>query len=105
MYMETLWAPNTTSYNTIVKEGIMLSDNTLIKGFPSYLTDTSIVWLTLSELSFFQLPLLKTALKEWLTRFAEVLDFGLSEKGWLLCRWWLCHYYNPSRHNCQLDHP
>lgn len=30
-YMETLWAHNTASYNTIVNEGIMLSDNTFVK--------------------------------------------------------------------------
>ncbi|EPB83935.1 hypothetical protein HMPREF1544_09325 [Mucor circinelloides 1006PhL] len=80
VFMETLWAHNTASYNTIVNEGIMLSDNTFIKGFPSYSADSSIVRLTLSGLPFLQLPLLKAALKSWLTRFGEVLDYGLSKK-------------------------
>ncbi|CEP15620.1 hypothetical protein [Parasitella parasitica] len=73
-------APNTVSYNTIVNEGILLSDNTFVKGFPSCPADSSIVRLTLSGLPFLQLPLLKKDLKAWLTRFGEVLDFSLSKK-------------------------
>ncbi|KAI8647285.1 hypothetical protein BD408DRAFT_479392 [Parasitella parasitica] len=42
VFMETLWAHSTASYNTIVNEGIMLSDNTFIKRFPSYSADASI---------------------------------------------------------------
>ncbi|KAL9536471.1 hypothetical protein MBANPS3_012627, partial [Mucor bainieri] len=80
VFMETLWAPNTASYNAIVHEGIMLSDNTFIKGFPSYSADASIVRLSLSGLPFLQLRLLKKSLHDWLTRFGEVLDFGLSKK-------------------------
>ncbi|GAN10832.1 hypothetical protein MAM1_0410d10382 [Mucor ambiguus] len=77
---ETLWAPNTASYNTIVNEGIMLPDNTFVKGFPSYSADASIVRLTLSGLPFLQLRLLKQSLNDWLARFGKVLDFGLSKK-------------------------
>ncbi|KAI8636570.1 hypothetical protein BD408DRAFT_326933, partial [Parasitella parasitica] len=79
-YMETLWAPHSASYNTIVKEGIMLSDNTFIKGFPSYSADSSIVRLSLSGLPFLQLPILKKDLVKRLQRFGKVLDFGLSKK-------------------------
>ncbi|CEP08993.1 hypothetical protein, partial, partial [Parasitella parasitica] len=80
VYMETLWAPSTASYNKIVNEGIMLSDNTFIKGFPSYPADSSIVRITMSGLPFLPLPILKSELKEWLSRFGEVLDYGLSKK-------------------------
>jgi hypothetical protein len=80
VFMETLWAPNTASYNTIVNEGIMLPDNTFVKGFPSYSADASIVRLTLSGLPFLQLRLLKQSLNAWLARFGKVLDFGLSKK-------------------------
>ncbi|KAK4521174.1 uncharacterized protein ATC70_013119 [Mucor velutinosus] len=108
-YMETLWAANTASYNTIVNEGIILSDNTFIKGFPSYPADASIVRLSLSRLPFLQLPLLKTTLKEWLTRFGEVLDFGLSKKdGYYVGGGYATIAIPPSKpcaeESCQLDH-
>ncbi|KAL7326449.1 hypothetical protein PS15p_208792 [Mucor circinelloides] len=64
VYMKALWAPLSPSYNTIVDDGIILSDNTFIKGFPSYPADASIVLLTLSFQPFLQLLLLKKALKE-----------------------------------------
>lgn len=96
VFMETLWAPNTASYHTIVNEGIMLSDNTFIKGFPSYSADASIVRLTLIGLPFLQLRLLKKSLHDWLTRFGEVLDFGLSKKRRLLRGRWLCHHCHPA---------
>lgn len=43
VFMETIWASNTPSYREITTDGILLSNGTFIKGFPSYAAESTIV--------------------------------------------------------------
>lgn len=105
VFMETLWTHQSDSYNTIVNDGIMLSDNTFVKGFPSYSADSNIVRLTIENLPFLPFPILKADFEKQMARFGEVLDFGISKKDGYYMGHGFATIQTPTGTACQHESP
>lgn len=75
--METCWMYDSPGHIAIL-QGFNLSDGTFVKGFPSLPANDTIVNVHLDRLPMEPVPVLKTLIKDRLSHFGEVLDYGIS---------------------------
>lgn len=75
--LETCWMKDSPGHQAILK-GFKLKDGTFIKGFPSLPADDTIVNISFDRLPMEPVPVLKSIMKDRLSHFGEVLDYGIS---------------------------
>jgi hypothetical protein len=75
--LETCWMKDSPGHQAILK-GFKLKDGTFIKGFPSLPADDTIVNIRFDRLPMEPVPVLKSIMKDRLSHFGEVLDYGIS---------------------------
>ena len=75
--METCWIQDSPGHAAILK-GFNLPDGTFVKGFPSLPANDTIVNVHLDRLPMEPVPVLKNLIKDRLSHFGEVLDYGIS---------------------------
>jgi hypothetical protein len=78
-FLETMWVHHSTGHQTILNEGVFLSDGTFVKGFESYPTDARIVHVKLENLPFLPARLVMQDMKRILSFYGEVLDLGITQ--------------------------
>lgn len=77
-FIETLWTVGSTGYQSVLN-GITLEDGTVVKGFPSYSAEATIIKIDLEKLPFLPTRLLKRDMYERMSQFGEVLDLGIKK--------------------------
>ncbi|KAL7315188.1 hypothetical protein PS15m_006673 [Mucor circinelloides] len=75
--IETCWIHNSTGHQAILK-GFNLKDGTFVKGFPSLPANDTILNVHLDRLPMEPVPVLKNLIRDRLSHFGEVLDYGIS---------------------------
>ncbi|KAK4518516.1 uncharacterized protein ATC70_008734 [Mucor velutinosus] len=75
--METCWIHDSPGHIAIL-QGFNLTDGTFVKGFPSLPANDTIVNVRLDRLPMEPVPVLKSLIKDRLSHFGEVLDYGIS---------------------------
>ncbi|OAD04286.1 CCHC-type zinc finger transcription factor [Mucor lusitanicus CBS 277.49] len=75
--METCWIHDSPGHQAILK-GFKLKDGTFVKGFTSLPANDTIVNVHLDRLPMEPVPVLKTLIRDRLSHFGEVLDYGIS---------------------------
>ncbi|KAL7331471.1 hypothetical protein PS15p_212267 [Mucor circinelloides] len=78
-FLETMWVHHSAGHNTILNDGVFLSDGTYVKGFESYPTDAKIVHVKLENLPFLPARLVMQDMKRILSFYGEVLDLGITQ--------------------------
>ncbi|KAI8640488.1 hypothetical protein BD408DRAFT_348029, partial [Parasitella parasitica] len=74
-----MWVHHSAGHNTILNDGVFLSDGTYVKGFESYPTDAKIVHVKLENLPFLPARLVMQDMKRILSFYGEVLDLGITQ--------------------------
>ncbi|KAI7893964.1 uncharacterized protein EV154DRAFT_499742 [Mucor mucedo] len=80
-YLETVWTMGSHGRNTILNEGIILSDGTFVKGFLSLTDKDQLIHVELHNLPFLPLLSLKYEMEIRLRFFGDILDLGVFKRG------------------------